>query len=680
MHRAGLTSHYRIVRMLLPMAVFALVLAGFAQVNAASASSGAGGGNEHFHMPNGIRPHVFKTRQVAMNDANAGQQGRFQPTPSDLLKYYGGPVMQSGSTTYAIFWEPATLQDGKATSVSPTYNSLLQRYFSDVGGSGLYNVVTQYYDKFNGHILNNSTFGGAWVDTSPYPASGCTDSATPKDCLTDAQIQAEVTHAMSVNGWTSGMNHMFFVFTSKGEGSCFDSNTSACAFTYYCAYHSAFNDSKNNPVIYANMPYTGTNLTACGVGTSPNNDFDADSTINVTSHEHMEAVTDPLLNAWFDYQFNEIGDKCEWNFGTVSLNNNKANEQWKQDYYIVQQEWSNAIDGCTQGVQGDQLVGTLYTVAKDGTIYAINTSDTTLRWRYQTLSRKSITTSPVVTNNVVYFGSSDHYIYAFNATSGALLWKALTGGVVESMPTVANNIVYAGSDDGMLYALNTSKGSQVWRYQMRRPVTAPPVVANNVVYVGAANGNFYALNAGNGKLLWQYSMRWPISGQAFVLNGVVYVGSNDGTLYGLDASKGKLLWQYRLGSLINGSFTVSNGVLYAGALNGYLYAFNLSTKSLLWKYSVGSSITSAPVAANNAIYVPALNGYLYAIDASKGKQLWKYAVGGLISGSPAAIDVAVYVGTINGYLYALNPAQGSQIWKINPGSTWLSPAVQTLGY
>ena len=62
---------------------------------------------------------------------------------SNNMTYNGGPVMLT-STTYAIYREPATLQDGAATHVSATYNSLIQRYFGDVGGSGLYNN-TQYY-------------------------------------------------------------------------------------------------------------------------------------------------------------------------------------------------------------------------------------------------------------------------------------------------------------------------------------------------------------------------------------------------------------------------------------------------------------------------------------------------------------------------------------------------------
>jgi hypothetical protein len=260
------------------------------------------------------------------------------------LLYHGGNVMKKTSINYAIFWEPPLLQTGAPTHVSPNYNSLIQRYFGDVGGSGLYKNNTQYYQGNHKFIKNKSSLGDSYVDTSAYPASGCNDPATPGNCLSDAQIRAEVKKVIALKGWKAKITNMFYVFTSYGEGSCLQGTI--CAFTFYCAYHGHF--PSGGDVIYANMPYTGTDLNGCGTDTSPNNDFDADSTINVTSHEHIEAVTDPDLNAWYDSSGAEIGDKCAWNFGPLNFDNGKANQSWNGHFYILQQEWSNAAPGCVQ--------------------------------------------------------------------------------------------------------------------------------------------------------------------------------------------------------------------------------------------------------------------------------------------------------------------------------------------
>jgi hypothetical protein len=181
---------------------------------------------------------------------------------------------------------------------------------SGVIGSGgsVMPSVTQYYQTIGSTTtyIGNVAFGAAYVDTSPYPASGCTDSATPGNCITDAQIQAEISRVMALNHWTGGLNHIFFLFTSSGEGSCFDSSSTSCAYTQYCAYHGFIPGAA--PVIYANMPYG--NPTVCQTpGTpSPNGNVAADTAATAASHELTEAITDPLLNAWFTSTGEEIGD------------------------------------------------------------------------------------------------------------------------------------------------------------------------------------------------------------------------------------------------------------------------------------------------------------------------------------------------------------------------------------
>jgi hypothetical protein len=139
---------------------------------------------------------------------------------------------------------------------------------------------------------------------------------------------------------------MFMLLTGPGIGSCTDSTSSECAFSYYCAYHGSFT-AGGSTYIYANMPYAGIDLSACGSGQSPNGDPAADSEINVLSHEHNEAITDPQLNAWYDRRGSEIGDKCAWNFGTATgTSGSEYNQTINGHSYYLQQEWSNKVAGC----------------------------------------------------------------------------------------------------------------------------------------------------------------------------------------------------------------------------------------------------------------------------------------------------------------------------------------------
>ena len=82
--------------------------------------------------------------------------------------------------------------------------------------------------------------------------------------------------------------------TPNGVGSCFDAVHDDCASNFFCAYHNFFVDTDVEDVIYANEPYMGPTARCNDPDQGYPNDVDSDTTINTISHEHNEAITDPL--------------------------------------------------------------------------------------------------------------------------------------------------------------------------------------------------------------------------------------------------------------------------------------------------------------------------------------------------------------------------------------------------
>jgi hypothetical protein len=264
-----------------------------------------------------------------------------QSLGSGNLVNHGGPVMATNKT-YAIYWQP----NGYAYGAG--YTSTINQFFTDVAAdsgktTNVYAVATQYSS-----IQYSSSFGGSVTVTAPFPASGCPIYEQDiTECLSDTQIQNEVNTVATAQGWAKNATNMFFVFTPKNVGSCFGSSASSgCAYTDYCAYHGYTGAG----AIYANMPYG--QHAGCDEGQYPNGD-DADPTINVTSHEHNEAITDPHLNAWYDNAGYEIGDKCAWIFGGVSGSNGaEYNQTINGHHYFLQEEYSNSGSACLQTYSG----------------------------------------------------------------------------------------------------------------------------------------------------------------------------------------------------------------------------------------------------------------------------------------------------------------------------------------
>ena len=116
-----------------------------------------------------------------------------------------------------------------------------------------------------------------------------------------------------------------------------------------------------------------------------------------------------------------------------------------------------------------------------------------LRWRYETDG--SIVASPAVADGRVYTGSTDGYVYALDAASGARGWRFRTGGEVRSSPRRrTDGVVSVISRDGYVYGLDADNGEQLWRYQTGFFVETSPALVGGVVYVGSDDGYLYALD------------------------------------------------------------------------------------------------------------------------------------------------------------------------------------------
>jgi hypothetical protein len=293
----------------------------------------------------GNKIHAFppKNSNTARN-LEAGNVGALTPP----LTYHGGPIMPT-AVIYTIFWIPPTLQDGSATGVSPKYIAVNNIMLGKYPGHGLDNNNTQYYQaspvKFAG---NAGAFGKTFTDTSPYPASGCNDvGTTGTNCITDAQMQAEITKVIAAQSWPNGgITNIYFLYTSSGEGSCVDGTNAFCAYNQYCAYHSA---TGAQPIIYAIEPYGDPNYCQNPGQPSPNGDVYGDTAATSSSHELSESITDPEPDSgWINSAGNEIGDLCAYNYGVNSWDSGKANQNWSGSPFELQQEWDNHKGACVQ--------------------------------------------------------------------------------------------------------------------------------------------------------------------------------------------------------------------------------------------------------------------------------------------------------------------------------------------
>jgi hypothetical protein len=203
--------------------------------------------------PAGQALGIVSVHSLAHNGASSG---------GNLLYHSGGSVQLGTHHTYAIYW-------GAANSFNSTYQTTINKYFTDVAAdsgktTNVYYSDTQYYQGTTANSISYSeNFAGNFADTSSPIPKGCNSTAGGTvGCVTDAQLQTEVAHAISTNKWPTGTTNEYFVFLGKGISTC---SGSSCFVSQFCAYHSHYG-SGTGTVLYANMPYTGYSAAACGSG------------------------------------------------------------------------------------------------------------------------------------------------------------------------------------------------------------------------------------------------------------------------------------------------------------------------------------------------------------------------------------------------------------------------------
>jgi outer membrane protein assembly factor BamB len=306
-------------------------------------------------------------------------------------------------------------------------------------------------------------------------------------------------------------------------------------------------------------------------------------------------------------------------------------------------------------------------------------------WKYSRLSADFSYSDPVLYNNVIYTGSVDGNVYAFNARTGAVIWQHQFADDFECGPAVAGNTVYIGNNDDNFYALDATTGQEKWRFPTYCNQSSNPVLFGNNVIFGSSEGDVYSLDTATGGLVWKYPTGHNINASGPRLsNGIVFIGSRSGSLYAINAATGQLKWEHATGvSLEMSTPSVYNGVVYISGwydvpdfkIPGSVYAVNEYTGQRIATYLERLGFSSSPCVDNGKLYISADNSTVYAVDALSGKVFWQKEISPN-GATPAVSATTVFVGGGGtGHFYALSRETGNERWKIRLSGLTVSTPV-----
>jgi outer membrane protein assembly factor BamB len=329
--------------------------------------------------------------------------------------------------------------------------------------------------------------------------------------------------------------------------------------------------------------------------------------------------------------------------------------------------------------------GIVYVGSDNGTLYALNASDGTVRWQ-QTL--KTFVIVSAVINGTVYVSIDGGTVYAFDAVSGARRWQhTLTGATSYATLTFNKGTLFAsttfspGNNARAIYALRIADGSQLWRYTTTSVTPLSGGVVNGSVYSIETVGDLVrgdqhvvALQASDGHVLWRMHVEnadGQVHGIPVESNGILYLATDSGAMYALQAATGAMVWHVapldqtynKFPSVGAMPIDIVDGVVYANTLQG-IVARRVSNGALLWqKKSISFPLPflQQPIVSNGRVYIAANNGAISVLRAQDGSQVWQFSKEAVIN--PLTVDHGLIYVNASSKIYALHERDGAVAWQ-----------------
>ena len=145
--------------------------------------------------------------------------------------------------------------------------------------------------------------------------------------------------------------------------------------------------------------------------------------------------------------------------------------------------------------------GAVYIDGKNKIEYGLDLLTGVQMWSFNMLAdaglkTNSVSTAALVGNNVVVGYSG--YVYDFNATTGAKVWRTATAvGTILASPSVSgaagDQIAFIGDLSGGFHGYRLSDGALVYSLTIGAKMLASAAVSDAHVYIAAKNGVLYAL-------------------------------------------------------------------------------------------------------------------------------------------------------------------------------------------
>ena len=303
-----------------------------------------------------------------------------------------------------------------------------------------------------------------------------------------------------------------------------------------------------------------------------------------------------------------------------------------------------------------------------GSVYSLDRATGNPIWLYDTRAdgpRAQFHGEPLLSDDRVVIpsdSSPNGHVYAFDTTSGEVLWKVPFSEGVATTPLLIGKRVVVVSVEGDVAAIDLTSGKIVWTTKpagklRKLPfIPSPTHVANRILMADNTN-QIIAVDASKGDTLWRQALPGRPNTSLAVNGEEVIVGTADGYLNRMTLKSGKVTKRTKLGGTPYGSLARSHRLLLVLVSGGTseLIALDATTHEVRWRQETPKEWTTyRPLITPSVVIAGNEEKELCAFDRETGERRWCRTIGEIPRGLGMSEDGIVYVGSLRGIVQAFH--------------------------
>ena len=252
---------------------------------------------------------------------------------------------------------------------------------------------------------------------------------------------------------------------------------------------------------------------------------------------------------------------------------------------------------------------------------------------------------PQYRDGVIYTGSTDHKLYAFDARTGQEKWSYETTAPLATQLALSATIIYCSTQGRIyqspavprtIYAIDIESGQYLWSYDNRRKwlpelfqqskMFHSPVFFKDKLYASAGS-ELWVFDAKTGKKLLVKDLKLKYFLQPFHLQCInedylCLSSTHANEIIIVHPENGEPIIRINASSY---AIALHQSSLYWSDQDGRFHAFDLEDSTEKWVLEFPEKMFGSPIVQGTKLYT-SLNETLYCLDSETGELLWSYSL------------------------------------------------------